>query len=107
MGDMLELGSNKELFHRQAGRKAAKVCDVLITVGNLSKIAARVARKHGFNTKNIFTCESTLEARNILLNEISPDSTDVVLVKGSRSMKMEEVFSPFVPKHVGGSAEAR
>ena len=94
MGDMLELGSNKELFHRQAGRKAAKVCDVLITVGNLSKIAARVARKQGFNTKNIFTCESTLEARDILLNKISPDSTDVVLVKGSRSMKMEEVFPP-------------
>jgi len=101
MGDMLELGSNKELFHRQAGRKAAKVCDVLITVGNLSKIAASVAKRSGFDTKNIFTCESVLEARDILLNEISPDSEDVVLVKGSRSMKMEEVFSPFVPKHVG------
>lgn len=93
MGDMLELGSSKELFHRQAGLNAARVCDVLITVGNLSKIAARVAKKSGIDTKNIFTCESALEARDILLNEVSLDPADVVLVKGSRSMKMEEVFN--------------
>lgn len=93
MGDMLELGSSKELFHRQAGLEAARICDVLITVGNLSKIAARAAKKSGIGTKNIFTCESALEARDILLNEISLDSADVVLVKGSRSMKMERVFN--------------
>jgi UDP-N-acetylmuramoyl-tripeptide--D-alanyl-D-alanine ligase len=93
MGDMLELGSSKELLHRQAGKKAAKVCDVLITVGNLSRIAADMAKKSGFNTKNIFSCESALQAREILFKIISPVSEDVILVKGSRSMKMEEVFT--------------
>jgi len=92
MGDMLELGKNSGLFHRQAGRKVSQVCDVFITVGRLSGLAAEAARLCGFDTKNIFTCESTQEARYILFNKISPGPDDIVLVKGSRAMKMEEVF---------------
>jgi len=92
MGDMLELGALKKTFHRQAGRKASKVCDVLITVGCLSRIAAEVAKDCGFDTKNIFSCDSSLQAREILFKEVFPVSDDIVLVKGSRSMKMEEVF---------------
>jgi len=92
MGDMLELGNRSELFHRQAGYQIARICDVFITVGRLSKFAARAARLGGFDSRNIFTCESTLEARDILFKKISPRPDDIVLVKGSRSMKMEEVF---------------
>ena len=92
MGDMLELGDRKEQFHSQAGYRAARVCDVFITVGELSKLAAKAAQSRGFNVKNLFTCESTQKARDILFSQISPRKEDVVLVKGSRAMKMEEVF---------------
>ena len=92
MGDMLELGRQRELFHYQAGNQVAKVCDAFITVGKLSKLAADSAKTFGFDIKNIFTCESCQEARNILFNKLSPKQDDVVLVKGSRLMKMEEVF---------------
>ena len=92
MGDMLELGSRKILFHCQAGRQVERVCDVFITVGKLSRLAADAARASGFDLKNIFTCQSSKEARDILFNKISPKENDVVLVKGSRLMKMEEVF---------------
>jgi UDP-N-acetylmuramoyl-tripeptide--D-alanyl-D-alanine ligase len=92
MGDMLELGKQKGLFHRKAGLEASGVCDVFITVGRLSKFAAREARLNGLDAKNIFTCESTLEAKDILFKKINLCPEDIVLIKGSRSMKMEEVL---------------
>ncbi len=92
MGDMLELGSRQKLFHCQAGQKVAKICDTFITVGKLSKVAAQAAKRAGFAVKNIFTCETPQEARDVLFNKISPKNDDVVLVKGSRAMRMEEVF---------------
>lgn len=90
MGDMLELGKDKDLLHRNAGRLAAQVADIFIAVGSLSKLAAEAARISGIN--RIFSCESALEARDILFNKVLPKDNDVILVKGSRSMKMEGVF---------------
>ncbi|MFH1354752.1 MAG: UDP-N-acetylmuramoyl-tripeptide--D-alanyl-D-alanine ligase [Candidatus Omnitrophota bacterium] len=92
MGDMLELGKHKEAFHRLAGLQAAKSCDVLITVGTLSKFAAKSAQLRGLGAENVFSCESTLQAKDLLFKKISPGPKDIVLVKGSRSMKMEEIF---------------
>ena len=92
MGDMLELGSYKKSFHYQAGQEAAGCCDVFITVGNLSKLAAKAAKASRFDTKNIFTCQTITQARKILFNRLSLKKGDLVLVKGSRLMKMEELF---------------
>ena len=92
MGDMRELGKDQRRLHIQAGRQIAQVCDALITVGELSGLAAKSARTCGFDAKNIFSCENSLQARDILFSKISPDEKDIVLVKGSRAMKMEEVL---------------
>lgn len=92
MGDMLELGRRQRLFHRQAGYRVARVCDSFITVGKLSFLAAEAARQAGFNSRRIFNCETTQEARDILFNRISVNRKDIVLVKGSRSMRLEEIF---------------
>jgi UDP-N-acetylmuramoyl-tripeptide--D-alanyl-D-alanine ligase len=92
MGDMLELGPRKELFHRQAGRQAAGICDVFITVGGLSEFAASGAASSGLNMKNIFTCSSNLEAKDTLFNKVSAGPDDIVLIKGSRAMMMEEIL---------------
>ncbi|MFH1198879.1 MAG: UDP-N-acetylmuramoyl-tripeptide--D-alanyl-D-alanine ligase [Candidatus Omnitrophota bacterium] len=92
MGDMLELGADEEFFHRQAGENAAKSCDYLITVGRLSQLAAQVARDGGFNNDKVFNCKDIHEAREVLLSKIIPQAEDIVLVKGSRSMRMEEIF---------------
>lgn len=90
MGDMLELGSSQETLHEHAGRAVADVCDIFITVGELSRLSAYAARAYGMN--NVFSCKSSQEAREILFNKILPGRDDLVLVKGSRRMKMEEVF---------------
>ena len=92
MGDMLELGSQQDKLHCRAGRLAAGCCDIFITVGKLSRLAAKEAKAVHFDTKNIFTCATTAQARDILFRRISLTKDDTVLVKGSRLMKMEEVF---------------
>lgn len=92
MGDMLELGSFARAFHIRAGKDITKVCDVFITVGRLAKFAGQAAKGCGFNMKNIFTCRSSQEAAKILRKKLSLQSDDIVLVKGSRAMRMEEVL---------------
>ncbi|MBL7151560.1 MAG: UDP-N-acetylmuramoyl-tripeptide--D-alanyl-D-alanine ligase [Candidatus Omnitrophica bacterium] len=92
MGDMLELGKSERTFHLQAGRKAAGICDCFLTVGKLSRLAAQAAGINGFDKARIFSCRDSLEARDILFKEIAPGPEDIVLIKGSRSMKMEQIF---------------
>lgn len=92
MGDMLELGRLEESFHFQAGLEAAKVCNIFMAVGERSKSAAGAARSYGLAIENIFTCRTSREARDILINKISPKKDDIVLIKGSRAMKMEEIL---------------
>ncbi|MDD5432187.1 MAG: UDP-N-acetylmuramoyl-tripeptide--D-alanyl-D-alanine ligase [Candidatus Omnitrophica bacterium] len=93
MGDMLELGSRTEEFHRQAGINAAGICNAFIAVGKYSRLAASAAIQEGFSIKNVFTCDNSVQAKEILFSRLSPRSEDIVLVKGSRSMRMEEVFN--------------
>jgi UDP-N-acetylmuramoyl-tripeptide--D-alanyl-D-alanine ligase len=90
MGDMLELGKQKELLHRQMAWSITNTCDLLITVGSLAGTTAQAAKK-GLAGK-VFCCDNSTQARDLLLNKISADASDLILVKGSRSMKMEEVL---------------
>ncbi|MCX5700910.1 MAG: UDP-N-acetylmuramoyl-tripeptide--D-alanyl-D-alanine ligase [Candidatus Omnitrophica bacterium] len=90
LGDMLELGKSSQRFHDQSLNDALKSCDTLITVGKFT--ATSVAKKL-FLKKNIFTCKDSFQARDVLYKEIRVAPSDIVLVKGSRSMKMEEVFN--------------
>lgn len=92
MGDMCELGSNEQQFHLQAGRLAAGACDVLVTVGDYARLAAQAARARGFDPACLYSCSSTAEARQVLFESLRPTDSDVILVKGSRAMRMEEVF---------------
>lgn len=91
MGDMLELGKRSRLFHYQAGVQASGSCDVFVTVGSLSKFAARGAKANSFGG-SIFICENCSQAREILFNRLSLKKGDIVLIKGSRSMNMEKIL---------------
>ncbi|MHB8155683.1 MAG: Mur ligase family protein, partial [Candidatus Omnitrophota bacterium] len=92
MADMLELGKQKELLHRQIAWSITNSCDLLIAVGSLARITARSARRNGMPAKHIFCCANALAARDLLFTKIFPKADDLILVKGSRSMKMEEVL---------------
>lgn len=97
LGDMLELGEISGSAHRKVGQTAAHSCDILITVGEYSKNMTDGAIATGMNISDIFQCEDTSTAAEMAMSLIK--TGDVILVKGSRGMKMEiivEAITAFV-----------
>ncbi|MGH2567388.1 MAG: UDP-N-acetylmuramoyl-tripeptide--D-alanyl-D-alanine ligase, partial [Bacteroidota bacterium] len=87
LADMLELGANAEASHRAIGKAVSKAgIDYLLTYGELARYlhdGATVKFKAHYDQKNILA-----EYLSELLS-----AGDVVLVKGSRGMKMEDVVT--------------
>lgn len=91
LGDMLELGDYTEAGHRKVGRRARDVANILITVGQLGRLIAEEALAVGMDAKNVISVDTNAEAIDVLNALI--EAGDIVLVKGSRGMKMEEIVS--------------
>ncbi|MGQ9627201.1 MAG: UDP-N-acetylmuramoyl-tripeptide--D-alanyl-D-alanine ligase [Anaerolineae bacterium] len=91
LGDMLELGSYEEEGHRKVGRRAVDVADFLLTVGPRARLIAEEAKTYGMQPEKIVSVDNNAEAVACLKEMVS--SGDVVLVKGSRGMRMEEIVS--------------
>lgn len=92
IGDMLELGRTEEVFHRKAGEDLSRArVDLIIAVGRLSHIACDAAKQAGFNPKAIHKCLSKTEVKELIFKVARKD--DTILLKGSRVMKLEEIFS--------------
>lgn len=87
LGDMKELGKYSEEAHRLIGKETAKTAEYFFAVGNEAKFIAQSALENGFKKENIFEFADSFEAGKILREMISEG--DLILVKGSRSMKME------------------
>ena len=88
LGQMNELGVESEAGHRRVGEAAAREkIDCVITVGTIAGAIASAARDHG--VKLVFTPETTAEAAAILRSLARKG--DTVLIKGSRSVKMETI----------------
>ena len=91
LADMLELGKAGESFHRKAGELLSRSSiDMIIGVGPLSRLACETAAAFGFNAHSIYSCSSSQEAKNIIFDVAKKD--DCILLKGSRAMKLEEIF---------------
>jgi UDP-N-acetylmuramoyl-tripeptide--D-alanyl-D-alanine ligase len=91
LGDMLELGDYEERGHRLVGARAAKVVDQLVTVGTRARWIAEEAVAAGLSSGEIIECETSGEAIEYLEDKI--DEEDVVLVKGSRGMRMDLIVA--------------
>jgi len=92
MGDMLELGAQKESLHKEIAGSITNICDIFIACGRLARLAAAAAIKKGFKKENIFCCSNSLKARKLVFKKAFLRKDDLILVKGSRGMHMEEVF---------------
>lgn len=89
LGDMMELGHFTQEGHRSVGRTAAEnKIDILIAVGERSKETAKAAEQAGITKDNIFKFDSSEEAKVFLKDLLL--AGDLVLVKGSQSMRMEK-----------------
>jgi UDP-N-acetylmuramoyl-tripeptide--D-alanyl-D-alanine ligase len=91
LGDMLELGDFEERGHRMVGVRAAQVADQLITVGNRAQWIASEARLAGMSEDQVVALKDSQEAIEYLQDWVGEN--DVVLVKGSRGMKMDLIVA--------------
>ena len=92
LGDMAELGSDAARYHEEAGRMARELgVDRLYTVGKLSRLAAE---SFGGDAIHFDSQDDLIGALRGALNR---DTT--VLVKGSRSMRMERVVAALTGEH--------
>ncbi|MCE9540979.1 UDP-N-acetylmuramoyl-tripeptide--D-alanyl-D-alanine ligase [Candidatus Kaiserbacteria bacterium] len=91
IGDMLELGKYTKDAHRKVGERAAQCADKLITVGIRARQVADAALDAGLRDENILQYD-TGEAERAA-DELALDMRegDVVLVKGSQSMRLERL----------------
>jgi len=93
--DMLELGERKNEFHRGLGEGIArKAIDVVVSVGPLMK--EFLGGLHSVRDRRPITYgfDNNQEAREFLKEFLR--SGDLVLFKGSRGMKLEEIIQCFM-----------
>ena len=91
LGDMLELGPYEEQGHRKVGIRAAEVADVLVTVGELGQLIAQAASAAGYKADKLHSFADSDEAIHFLKGFLK--EKDVVLVKGSRGMRMDKIVA--------------
>lgn len=89
-GEMLELGETRSELHRAAGRRVAELgIDLVIGVRGLARELIDGAREAGMTAESAVFCETPQEAAEIVAREVQ--AGDLMLVKGSRGVRTEEV----------------
>src|SRR5258705_4640268 len=92
LGEMRELGGESESGHREVGETAAALkVDHLIAIANVAATIAEAAKQAGL--ENSSTVASTAEAAELLAELAAPG--DLVLIKGSRLARTQQVIEPF------------
>jgi UDP-N-acetylmuramoyl-tripeptide--D-alanyl-D-alanine ligase len=89
LGDMLELGIQEQEFHSKIGEQISKgKIDKVFTFGPLAEHIAIGARKN-FAVEDILSFQDKERLIEELKKQIEPN--DLILVKASRGMRLEEV----------------
>ncbi len=91
LGDMAELGKSSAKMHLETGRAAGSLgLDLLVTVGDVSRNIGFGAVESGMESGRTVHFMDKEETAGYLKQHLKPG--DIVLVKGSRRMKMEELI---------------
>lgn len=89
LGDMLELGRYSKGEHEKIGRLASEVADVVVSVGVRAQAIASSARESG--KTEVLDFPDSYSAVGGLKGVIQEG--DVVLIKGSQSIRMERIVA--------------
>lgn len=87
LGDMLELGTYSKEMHDKIGKLAGGFLDTLGTVGVRAQGIAQAALGEGMSEARVFQYEDSRKAGKEF--EQFVEEGDVILIKGSQSMRME------------------
>ena len=94
IGDMLELGKEAKTYHREIGKMLnEESIQYVFTYGALSEIVAEEARKN-YHTGKVQSFDNKDEIAEEVLKIITKN--DVVLLKGSRGMALEEIVQKWI-----------
>ncbi|MCL2760024.1 MAG: UDP-N-acetylmuramoyl-tripeptide--D-alanyl-D-alanine ligase [Desulfuromonadales bacterium] len=89
LGDMLELGDERDRAHSDAGKLAATCVDRLYLYGEMAQVVAEGAKSSGLSSAEIIIASDREEiVADIIKDHIDGD---FILVKGSRGMEMDKV----------------
>jgi UDP-N-acetylmuramoyl-tripeptide--D-alanyl-D-alanine ligase len=98
LGSMMELGDRSESLHGEMGRLAAELgVDRVVFVGSFGPAFAEGFKGRGGHGNSVMLAANHDEAWEIIRPELG--NFDVVLVKGSRVMKMETVADLIVKEN--------
>lgn len=90
LADMLELGDYSQKAHSDVGKMVGEnKIDYLLAYGNDAKYYVSNAKENGVENSYLFEDKETLAQK---LYELA-DEGDVIIFKGSRGMKLEEVIN--------------
>ncbi len=96
LGDMLELGLDAEELHQEVGAYvSAQGVTKLVACGSLGKEFAHGARSKGMSPGAVIEVSGANEASIVLADIAQPG--DVILLKASRGMRLEQVLQHFPP----------
>lgn len=88
LGDMKELGKFSSDFHESVGKEAAKAADVVVAIGEFAREVIDGAKSVSPGIE-VMSFEKASEAVGVL-RSLCPG--DVVLVKGSRALRLEDIL---------------
>jgi len=92
LGEMRELGAETQRGHQEVGEEAAALgVGQVIGIGEMGAVIARAAERAGLRKSNVVG--STSEAAEMLIDIAEPG--DLILIKGSRLARTEEVIEKF------------
>ncbi|MBA3789024.1 UDP-N-acetylmuramoyl-tripeptide--D-alanyl-D-alanine ligase [Patescibacteria group bacterium] len=94
LGDMLELGRYSMAEHIRIGHIAKEMVDVLITVGARAQAIGETAREDGMPDERVQHFASSKEAAHAIEGVLEEE--DLVLVKGSQSIRLERVLKVLI-----------
>jgi UDP-N-acetylmuramoyl-tripeptide--D-alanyl-D-alanine ligase len=102
-GEMLELGPHSPEFHEHCGRSAARAkLDFILGIQGQARSLVEAASKEGYPSDRTVFFENASAAGEWLSQRVS--AGDFILVKGSRSVKTEQVIEilerdhPLIPR---------
>jgi UDP-N-acetylmuramoyl-tripeptide--D-alanyl-D-alanine ligase len=90
LGDMMELGKYSHRAHQEIGREAATAgVKKIFVLGHYASDVFKGAKQKGLSSSAFYPCKNPEEAAQQIHDQLRKN--DVVLIKGSRSMRMERV----------------
>lgn len=102
LGTMAELGKYSVNEHRQVGMRSAEVADMLVTVGEPMLDARHGAIEAGMHEDHTEHFSDAVDAGRWLDRNVKKG--DVVLVKGSQSMRMERTVKDIMAEPMNAKA---